>query len=57
MLQDHLARAGKNATYTSKTIQNELIQVTGDWIRQRILDKVRNARFYTVLADEVADVS
>lgn len=26
-------------------------------MRQRILDEVRNARFYTVLADEVADVS
>ena len=56
-LKEHLARAGKNATYTSKTIQNELIEVTGDWIRQKTLDEVSNARFYTVLADEVADVS
>ena len=57
MLQDNLARAGKNATYTSKTIQNELIEVTGTGICQGILDKVTNPFFYTVLADEVADVS
>lgn len=29
-LKDHLERAPKNATYISKTIQNELIEVTGD---------------------------
>ena len=57
MLLDNLARAGKNAIYTSKTIQNELIEVTVDGICQGILDKVTNPLFHTVLADEVADVS
>ena len=57
MLQDHLARVGKNATYTSKTIQNKLIEVTGDGMCQGILDKVTNPLFHTVLADEVDDVS
>ena len=56
ILQDHLARVGKNATYTSKTIQNELIKVTGNGMCQRILDKVTNPLFYTVLADEVGCV-
>ena len=57
MLQDHLARVGKNATYTSKTIQNELIEVTRDRICQTIIDKATNPFFYTVLADKVDDVS
>lgn len=56
-LRDHFAKAAKNATYSSKTIQNELIEATGDWIRRGILDDVKKARFFTVLADEVADVS
>ena len=55
-LKHHLAKAGKNATYTSKTIQNELIEVTGEWIRQQILNKVRNT-YFSVLADEVATMS
>ena len=57
ILQDHLARVGKNATYTSKTIQNKLIEVTENWMCQGILDKVTNPLFYSVLADEVDDVS
>ena len=57
MLQDHLATAGKDATYTSRTIQNKLLEVTGDGMCQEILDKVTNPLFHTVLADEVADVS
>ena len=53
-LKEHLARAGD---IHLKTIQYELIEVKGDWIRQKTLDEVSNARFYTVLADEVSDVS
>ena len=57
MLQDHSARTGKDATDTSKTIQNKLLEVTGDGMCQGILDSETNPLFHTVLADEVADVS
>ena len=57
VLKDHFTTAPKNATYSSKTIQNELIEVTGDWIRQKILHDIKEAQFYAVLCDEVVDVS
>ena len=34
ILAQHLANAPRNATYTSKTIQNELIEVVGNCSRQ-----------------------
>ena len=57
VLLDHLKSAGGNATYTSKTIQNELIEICGDIIRDKILAKIRQARYYSVIADEATDVS
>lgn len=57
VLQEHLQKSSKNATYTSKTVQNELIDILSDQIRTRILDEVRSAKYYSILADEVTDVS
>ena len=39
------------------TIQNELINVIAMSIRQDIVDKVKRAKFYSVIADETTDVS
>ena len=36
VLADHLANSPENATYTSKTIQNELINVVGNTIQRDI---------------------
>ena len=55
MLKKHLETAAKNALYTSKTIQNELISICGEMIQKRILDDVREAKFYSVIADEAVD--
>ena len=52
--RDHLP---KNATYTSANIQNQVIQVLGDHIRDKILHRVRKARCFTLIADEVTDRS
>ena len=57
VLANHLATAGKNATYTSAIIQNQLISVIGDHIRGKILSKVMKAHWFTVIADEVTDIS
>ena len=40
VLSDHLQSAPANATYISKTIQNELIVICGDLIRNNILESV-----------------
>ena len=57
VLADHLAFAPDNAKYTSKTIQNELTDVIADEIRQQLLKDIREATYYSVMADEVTDVS
>ena len=41
VLSEHLKSAGGNATYTSKTIQNEPIKICSDIIRDKIIVKIR----------------
>lgn len=43
VLKEHLRTASRNATYTSKEIQNEMIGVCGDIIQNKILQRIRNA--------------
>ena len=57
VLSEHLKSAGGNATYISKTIQNELIKICCDIICDKILAKIRQARYYSVIADEATDIS
>jgi len=54
VLQQHLQQPKGNCKYTSPQIQNELIEVIGrDIIQKSILDEVKEARYFSVLADEV----
>ena len=55
ILANHLSKSPRNARYASKTIQNELVGVIGDSIRRDIVEEVKKARFYSVIADEVTD--
>ena len=50
-------QCGKNATYLSKTSQNELLEFMGNNILTKILDDVKANRFFGLEADEVADTS
>ena len=56
-LAEHLISATGNATYTSGQIQNELIDIIGRQIRQYIASRVQQAKWFTVIADEVTDAS
>ena len=57
ILGQHLATGSRNATYTSSGIQNEITEVLGSQIRQKIIDKVKASQWFTVIADEVTDCS
>ena len=57
ILANHLAKCPKNARYTSKVIQNELVGVVGDSICRDIIKEVKSARFYSIIADEVTNVA
>lgn len=57
LLKEHLTTAPKNATYISPDIQNQVIQVLGDHILHKILINVKEAKYFSVIADEVTDSS
>ena len=57
VLHTYLETSPMNALYTSKTIQNETIDVNGSAIEDQIIDEIQAAKFFTILADEVTSCS
>ena len=57
ILGDHISSGARNAKYTSSIIQNQIIDILADQVRQTIVDNVKRAKWYSVIADEVTDVS
>lgn len=57
VLQKHLESGLANAQYTSPLIQNQLIQICGNIIKEEIVKKVNVAECFTVMADESTDIS
>ena len=49
MLRDHLAQSSRNATYTSSCIQNQILDILGSTIVRKIVQKVRDATYFTVI--------
>ena len=47
----------ETATSRSKTIQNELIECCGEYIVEQLVAEIKDAAVFSVLADEVADIS
>ncbi|CAF1397023.1 unnamed protein product [Rotaria magnacalcarata] len=54
VLRQHLEKCNKNASYISKTIQNQIISIIGELILKQIIEEVKQAHFYTVLLDETS---
>ena len=44
-----------NARYSSKTIQNQIISLIGEYIRESIVQEIKEAKFFSVLCNEVTD--
>ena len=57
VLANFIEKAPKNARYSSKTIQNELIDVCGDYIREHTCLTSNRGKFFSINADEVTDSS
>lgn len=47
----------KNVVYTAPTIQNEIIQLCSDVIKEIIFEDCKWAKAYAVLADETVDIT
>ena len=56
-LREHLSKCKKNASYISKTAQNDIINCCGELITEQIIEDLKHHRFYSILADEAADCS
>ena len=54
-LQRHLQEAPNNAMYTSKAVQNELLEEMADLIKDNVSTAVRNAGPWVVMADDTTD--
>ncbi|XP_066925711.1 nuclear pore complex protein DDB_G0274915-like isoform X2 [Clytia hemisphaerica] len=57
VLKEHYENHPKNASYMSYPIQNEIIDCIGEIILETILNRVKEAKFFSVLADEAMDAS
>ena len=57
VLEQHFETAPRNATYRSKTAQNELISCCAEEVTNKIIKEVKASKFYSILADEVTDCS
>lgn len=56
-LKQHLETCAKNSMYISWNIQNQIIDACGEIILTKLVNKVNNAKCFTVLADETSDIS
>ena len=57
VLRRHLNNAPRNARHTSKTVQNELISIISNRTQTDILSEVKQAKFFSVTADEVVHIA
>lgn len=51
-LRKHFESASKNSTFVSKTVQNELINICGSIITDKLIKEVKDSVFYSILCDE-----
>ena len=56
-LKNVIENVPKNATYRSKTIQNQIINVAADKVKSEIIGEIKKSKFFSILADETSDVS
>ena len=56
-LHDHLKNSAKNALYITSLTQNHLIDAINTHMLNQIGEVVRQARYFSLLADEATDSS
>lgn len=56
-LKEHMSNCAKNATYLSKTIQNELLSLIAKNIVTQVVAQIKRSKYFSVLGDEAVDIS
>lgn len=54
-LKNNLLLAPSNALYTSKTTQNEILEIMGSMLKKAVANRIKKSKFWTLLADETTD--
>lgn len=57
ILQSHLQKAPRNATYLSPQVQNEIIELCGKKVRNAIVAECNKSQCFSLLADEATDTA
>ena len=57
ILAEHLSKCTKNATYHSKMPQYDIIDKMGGMITEKVVAGVNEAKFFSVISDEVQDAA
>ena len=57
IVRQRMTSGPKNATWLGHDIQNAVISLMAETLRERIKEEVRTARYFTIIADETRDVS
>lgn len=57
VLENHLRTSHSSATYISNFIQNEIIECCRQEILQVIMNEINEAKYYSVIFDEITDIS
>ena len=52
-----LQQGPRNAVYTSPKIQNEILNIMANMVRQQICTSIQQTGYYSILADETKDMS
>ena len=56
-LEEFVRKAAKNASYTSTDAVTDFVEATGVWVDELQVNRVRNAPFFSLMADEYVDVA
>ena len=57
VFKEHVDNAATSVTYRSKTTQNEIIAVCNEMISAKLLNEVKEAQFFSELADEAVGIN
>ncbi|KAK2725661.1 hypothetical protein QYM36_000234 [Artemia franciscana] len=57
VMKDIFERSAGNAQHCSPRIQNELIDICGQLITEKVVEQDKSDNFFTIHADETTDIS
>ena len=57
VLEEHFKNAPRNATYRPKITQNNIIDKRAKFVTDNVVNEVKEAKYFSIVADEVSDVS